>query len=148
MIKWYLFDGGCVKMSQSNNPLEMKTYLIDDSLKLFGQKFALDVIQNMLFLKQKRFSEFLHSIDGINTKTLSIRLKDLEGYGLVERKILKNRPLEVEYNLTEKGMALESILTEMIEFSKVFKSKNTFEDGKQDEIFLGSKTRLSSVYDY
>ncbi|MGA9228759.1 MAG: winged helix-turn-helix transcriptional regulator, partial [Nitrosotalea sp.] len=75
-------------------------------------------------------------------------LKDLEGYGLVERKILKNRPLEVEYNLTEKGMALESILTEMIEFSKVFKSKNTFEDGKQDEIFLGSKTRLSSVYDY
>ncbi|MDE1766121.1 MAG: winged helix-turn-helix transcriptional regulator [Thaumarchaeota archaeon] len=43
-----------------------------------------------------------------------MRLKDLKGYGLIERKILKTRPLEVEYNLTRKGMALESILAEMM----------------------------------
>ena len=137
-------------MSTSNDQLEMKVYLIDDSLKLFGQKFALNIIQNMLFRKQTRFSQYLHSIDGINTKTLSIRLKELEGYGLVERKITKNRPLEVEYNLTKKGMALESILTEMVEFSKVFKSENTFKDMIQEnmEISHDSKTRLSSVYDY
>ena len=116
------------KMNTFNDQLEMKTYLIDDSLKLFGQKFALNIIQNMLLLKQKRFSQFMRSIDGINTKTLSIRLKELEGFGIIERKVMQNRPLEVEYNLTEKGKALESILTEMVGFSTVFKPKTTFED--------------------
>ncbi len=115
-------------MMTSNNQSEMKAYLIDDSLKLFGQKFALNIIQNMLLLKQKRFSQFLRSIEGINTKTLSIRLKDLEGFGIVERRVTQNRPLEVEYNLTDKGKALESILTEMVEYSVFFKPKTTFED--------------------
>jgi len=137
-------------MSAFNDELAMKTYLIDDSLKLFGQKYAINIIQNMLFLKQKKFNQFLHSIEGMNTKTLSIRLKELEGYGLIERKITKNKPLEVEYNLTKKGIALESIITEMIEFSTVFKPTITFEHRKprNTESLLGSKTRLSSVYDY
>jgi len=65
----------------------LKACPINNSLKIFQQKFALNVIRNMMLLKQTKFNQFLGSIEGINTKTLSIRLKELEEYGLIERKV-------------------------------------------------------------
>jgi DNA-binding HxlR family transcriptional regulator len=58
---------------------------IDRSLKIMGQSYALHIMRNMILLKQNMFNQFLNSIEGINTKTLSIRLQKLEDYGLVER---------------------------------------------------------------
>jgi DNA-binding HxlR family transcriptional regulator len=52
----------------------------------------------MILLKQNRFNQFLHSIEGINTKTLSIRLHELEEYGLVERKEIPVKPAHTEYS--------------------------------------------------
>jgi DNA-binding HxlR family transcriptional regulator len=43
-------------------------------------------MRNMILLKQNRFNQFLNSVEGINAKTLAIRLQQLEEYGLVERK--------------------------------------------------------------
>ncbi len=37
-----------------------------------------------------RFNQFINSIEGINPKTLSIRLKEMEKLGLVERKFFQN----------------------------------------------------------
>ena len=39
-----------------------------------GQRYALHIMKNMILLKQNRFNQFQHTIEGINTKTLSIRL--------------------------------------------------------------------------
>lgn len=71
----------------------------------------------MMLLKQTKFNQFLGSIEGINTKTLSIRLKELEEYGLIEREVTQQRPLQVQYLLTRKANALNSILSHMAEFS-------------------------------
>ena len=99
-------------MSQKLQVITLKEHLknwglkgcpINNSLKIFQQKFALNIIRNMMLLKQSKFSQFLGSIEGINTKTLSIRLKELEEYGLIERKVAQQRPLKVEYSLTKKG---------------------------------------------
>ena len=56
----------------------MKSCPIDNSLRIFGQKYALHIIRNLLLLKQSKFGQFLKSIEGINSKTLSIRLRELE----------------------------------------------------------------------
>ena len=80
----------------------LKACPINNSLKIFQQKFALNIIRNMMLLKHSRFNQFLGSIEGINTKTLSIRLKELEEYGLIERSVTQMRPLKVEYTLTKK----------------------------------------------
>ena len=66
----------------------------------------------MLLLKQNKFGQFLGSIEGINTKTLSIRLRELEDFDLIKRTIIKSRPVQTEYSLTDKGMALEPILAQ------------------------------------
>lgn len=113
-------------MNRFNDQLEVNIYHIDNTLKLFGQKFAFHIVLNMLLLKQTRFSQFLKSINGINTKTLSIRLRDLEKWGIIERKVTQKRPIQVEYGLTEKGKALEPVLAKILEFSMAYESETNY----------------------
>jgi len=121
---------------------------INNSLKIFQQKFALNIIRNMMLLKQTKFGQFLGSIEGINTKTLSIRLKELEEYGLIERKVTQQRPLQVEYSLTKKGKALDPILALMAEFSFQYEPEKIFKDKKPRHVksYFGTGY-LSEVYD-
>ncbi len=102
----------------------------------------------MMLLDHTKFSQFLGSIEGINTKTLSIRLKELEGYGLIERNVTQERPLQVEYTLTEKGNALNSILAQMAEFSFQYEPEKIFEDKKPRHVkqYFGTEI-LSEIYD-
>ena len=121
---------------------------INNSLKIFQQKFALNIIRNMMMLKQNKFSQFLGSIEGINTKTLSIRLKELEEFGLIERKVTQQRPLQVEYSLTKKGKALDPILALMAEFSFQYEPEKIFKDKKPRHVkqYFGTEY-LSEIYD-
>ena len=126
----------------------LKACPINNSLKIFQQKFALNIIRNMMLLKQTKFSQFLGSIEGINTKTLSIRLKELEEYGLIDRNVTQRRPLQVEYSLTKKGNSLNSILGQMAEFSVQYEPEKIFKDKKPRHIakYFGTEI-LSEVYD-
>ncbi len=121
---------------------------INNSLKIFQQKFALNIIRNMMMLKQTKFSQFLGSIEGINTKTLSIRLKELEEYGLIDRKVTQQRPLQIEYSLTKKGNALNSVLAHLAEFSLQYEPEKIFRDKKRRHLkqYFGTEI-LSEVYD-
>ena len=51
----------------------------------------------------------LYDISGLNPKTLTSVLKDLVGMGLVERKVVSQRPLAVSYSITEKGIGVVSL---------------------------------------
>ncbi len=126
----------------------LKACPINNSLKIFQQKFALNIIRNMMLLKQTKFNQFLGSIEGLNTKTLSIRLKELEEYGLIERKVTQMRPLKVEYSLTKKGNALNSVLCHIAEFSAQYEPEKIFKDKKPRRMtqLFGTEI-LSEVYD-
>ncbi|SEQ07992.1 winged helix-turn-helix transcriptional regulator [Flavobacterium urocaniciphilum] len=60
-----------------------------------------------------RFSSVLRQIEGSNKQTLSVALKELEEVGLLERVVIKQKPLHVEYNLTEKGISLIPIFKQL-----------------------------------
>lgn len=85
--------------------------------------------------KQTRFNQFLNSIEGNNPKTLSIRLKEMEKMGLIERKVFPNEtPIRIEYYPTEKGIALQQpIIDMMAAYSMQYCSKDIFKDGKPRE---------------
>jgi len=127
----------------------MKVCPIDRSLKIMGQRYALHIMRNMILLKQSRFNQFLNSIEGINTKTLTIRLKQLEDYGLVERKVITGRPAHTEYYPTEKGMDVQRILVEIASFSIKYKPEIIFVDKKPRNNMkrLFGTESLSVVYD-
>jgi DNA-binding HxlR family transcriptional regulator len=128
----------------------MKACPIDRSLKIMGQRYALHIMRNMILLKQKRFNQFLNSIEGINTKTLSIRLQQLEEYGLVEKRVIPSRPAHTEYYPTEKGMAVQRILAEIASFSIKYEPEIIFVDKKARnnmKPLFGARS-LSKVYDF
>lgn len=107
----------------------MKNCPLDITSKLIGKKFTVLILRNMMS-KQTRFNQFIESIDGINPKTLSTRLKEMEKNGLIRRKIYHETPIRIEYYLTKKGLELKTILDQMVIFSARYCANDVFKDGK------------------
>lgn len=84
----------------------------------------------MLLYKQTRFNQFLDSVEGINSRTLSVRLRQLEQAKLIKRQVIPEVPIRIEYSLTQKGKALLPIIAELGEFSTQFCPSDVFKDGK------------------
>jgi DNA-binding HxlR family transcriptional regulator len=109
---------------------DMKCCPIDTTFKLVGKKFTILIIREMMQDKT-RFNQFLDSIEGINPKILSARLKEMERSGLIKRKVYSaETPVRIGYFLTEKGSALRSILDQMALFSMRYYAKEVFRDRK------------------
>lgn len=144
-----LREGNAIPLQEHLERWGMKACPIDNSLKILGQKYALHIIRNMILLKQNKFGQFLKSIEGISTKTLSVRLHELERAGLINRTIIPGRPVHTEYSLTDKGMAMERILVEIATFSTTYEPKSIFKDGQPKTSMqqLFGTERLSEVYD-
>lgn len=102
---------------------------INKTTDLVGKKFTTLILRNMMQANETRFNQFL-KIEGINAKILSARLREMERNGLIKREIFKEVPVRVEYTLTEKGRALESLLYQMAAFSMEYCPKDVFKDGK------------------
>ena len=108
----------------------MKSCPIDNTFKIIGKKFTVHILRNMTQLGQNRFNQFLDSIDGINPKTLSARLREMEKNGIIERSVSPGMPVKIEYAITSKGRALKPVLDQMAAFSMQYCSKEVFKDGK------------------
>ena len=57
-----------------------------------------------------RFNEFKQAVGEIPPRTLAQRLLELEGSGLLERRVIDARPPRVEYVLTDEGRRLRTVL--------------------------------------
>lgn len=80
------------------------------TLDLIGDRWTLLVIRDMMFFGKQRFEEFLESPEGISTNILASRLKLLEELGLAEKNPYSNHSRRMNYQLTEKGKSLRSVL--------------------------------------
>lgn len=82
------------------------------TLDMIGGKWSFAIIYSLLE-GTKRFKELERSIEGINTRMLVKELKALESWGIINRKAYAEVPPKVEYSLTEKGLELQPVLTEI-----------------------------------
>ncbi len=57
-----------------------------------------------------RFSELKRRIGDVTQRSLTKQLRELEGDGIVDRKVFPVVPPKVEYSLTEKGHRLSPII--------------------------------------
>jgi DNA-binding HxlR family transcriptional regulator len=95
-----------------------KTYEIMDcpvalTLDLIGERWTILLLRDLLLHGPRRFADFQASLPGLPPNTLSGRLKALEDHGLLRRELYSERPLRVEYVLTEKGRSLGPIVKAM-----------------------------------
>jgi DNA-binding HxlR family transcriptional regulator len=61
-----------------------------------------------------RFNEFREAVGHPPPATLTARLNELVGAGLLERRVLDTRPPAVEYRLTPQGRLLEPALRSLV----------------------------------
>ncbi|MCZ8515729.1 helix-turn-helix domain-containing protein [Paenibacillus filicis] len=89
---------------------------IEKTIDVIGTKWTFLILRDLLIDGTLRFSDLLKSMEGISPKTLSLRLKQLEEQGLIERMVYPEVPPRVEYTITDKGKQLESIFIELKRF--------------------------------
>lgn len=61
----------------------------------------------------QRPGELRRSIQGLSSKVMYDRLKMLENQGIVERYLVQDKPLEVHYELTERGKKVSEIIAQI-----------------------------------
>lgn len=96
--------------------------LIKDALYVLGGKWKLDVIRS-LAAGNTRFTEIRKSLPEINTRMLSIVLKELEANHIIERKTFDEFPPVTIYTFTAHSKRLEPILYSLIEWAEMHREK-------------------------
>src|SRR5215212_168386 len=79
------------------------------AIELIGRRWSGAILQIMRG-GVVRFSDLAAAIPGLSDRMLSERLKELEAEQLVERRVIPETPVRVEYRLTPRGEALGSVL--------------------------------------
>lgn len=64
-----------------------------------------------------RFGEILEAVPELSNRMLSERLREFEDEGIVERVVIPERPVRIEYRLTEKGHALNEVVEALSRWS-------------------------------
>ena len=91
-------------MKETAHPPQLCTKFHHAS-ELIGRRWTGAIL--FLLLKQKcRFAALRDAIPEITDRMLSDRLQELEREGLVDRTVVPETPVRVEYSLTKKGRAL------------------------------------------
>jgi DNA-binding HxlR family transcriptional regulator len=86
---------------------------------ILGRKWHLRIVYHLLENESLGFSQLKESVADISSKMLSESLSSLEEHGLVDRQIVNEQPVRVEYSLTESGRALEPTIESLIEWDAV-----------------------------
>ncbi len=78
---------------------------------LIGDRWTLFILREFIYNGERQgFNQLLRVLEPISSRTLSLKLKKLEACKLVERKIVQERPIQVQYSITKKGKALKKAL--------------------------------------
>jgi DNA-binding HxlR family transcriptional regulator len=84
----------------------------ETAFQLLGKRWN-GLIIRVLLKGPVRFRDISANIPGMSDKMLVDRLKQLEAAGVVKRKVYPETPVRIEYQLTDKGKALEPALDEI-----------------------------------
>ncbi len=83
---------------------------------LIGKKWHPVIVHRLLDTGPLGFNALKREVDGISSKVLSDSLEDLEDNDLIDREIVSEKPVRVEYSLTELGRSLEPVVLAMREW--------------------------------
>jgi len=83
------------------------------SLDIWGDKWSLLIVRDLLYTKQRTYGDFLKSAEGIATNILAARLLALEENKIIQKLPHPDSKAKVLYRLTRKGIDLLPIMIEI-----------------------------------
>jgi len=84
------------------------------SLEVFGDRWSLLIIRDLMVRGFRTFQEFQRSGEGIATNILSDRLKKLEAAEIITTEVDETDRRRMNYRLTEKGIDLAPLLLDLL----------------------------------
>ncbi|MES2134046.1 MAG: helix-turn-helix domain-containing protein [Bacteroidota bacterium] len=86
---------------------------ISCSLDVWGDRWSLLIIRDLMFKKECTYGDFLKSEEKIATNILASRLQTLEENGVINKLDHPDSRAKVLYKLTEKGIDLLPVMIEI-----------------------------------
>ncbi|WP_216671496.1 winged helix-turn-helix transcriptional regulator [Saccharibacillus qingshengii] len=84
----------------------------ESAFSFLGKRWNGLIIQTLMS-GAKRFKDISNQIPMMSDKMLSERMKDLESEGILVRHVYPETPVRIEYELTEKGLALQPVMQQI-----------------------------------
>jgi DNA-binding HxlR family transcriptional regulator len=114
---------------------------ITSAIDVLGDKWMLIIIKQMLIEQMEIFKDFTESDEAISTSILTMKLKCLEQYGLIER---KNHPTNKKtklYHRPDKGLSLTPVIVDLAiwsdqnlrEFNPIMRQSDELESMKSNK---------------
>ncbi len=97
---------------------------INYAQEMFGDKWSLLIVRDLMFKKKKYYGEFLKSEEKISTNILANRLEKLEKSNIISKKQDEHHHARYIYALTQKGKDLLPMLLEMLAWSALYDDKS------------------------
>ncbi|HEY1293708.1 MAG TPA: helix-turn-helix domain-containing protein [Chloroflexota bacterium] len=90
------------------------------ALEVFGDRWTLLIVRDLMFAGKRHFRELLHSDERIASNILADRLNMLLEQGIISRSSDPTHKQKAVYSLTEKGIALLPVLAQIGIWSRRF----------------------------
>jgi DNA-binding HxlR family transcriptional regulator len=87
---------------------------LNASVEMLGDRWSLLIIRDMMLRGFRSYKEFMECYEGIATNILADRLRKLVSYGIITTEPDPSDGRKVIYRLTQKGIDLAPVLTEMV----------------------------------
>lgn len=101
-------------LTQSPEHADALTQAAVASTQRLFAKWNLEILYILAMTGSARFSDLKKRLGAISSRTLSNKLKDLESAGYVLRTVASERPLRVDYELTEEGFRVAALTTPLV----------------------------------
>jgi DNA-binding HxlR family transcriptional regulator len=99
--------------------------------KILGHKWVPVITYHIYENEEIRFSEIKKEVGGITNKTLSNNLDRMEEQGIINRKVKKEKPVKIKYEVTEFGEKMIPLVEEMISWGQ-----DNLKEGDKDEAWV------------
>lgn len=90
---------------------------------IFGDKWTLLIIRDLMFQGKHYYGEFLSDNEPISTNILADRLQKLESSGVISKSQDPENLVKKIYCLTEMGIELLSVMLEIVDWAEKFDEK-------------------------
>lgn len=128
------------KRKRSNCPISC-------SLDVWGDKWSLLIVRDLMMSKQCTYGDFLKSDEKIATNILASRLQTLEENGIITKSDHPDSKAKVLYKLTHKGIDLVPVMLEINLWAEKYfdlpaERKAMLKEAKKDkEAFIKATTK-------
>ena len=109
-------------MPKGKKPARWEGCPIRFGMGVFGDKWTLLIVRDLMFKGKSHYGEFSEPAEGISTNILADRLRKLVQNGIVDKQLDPSNQTKFIYRLTNKGKDLLPIMLAIVDWSEKYDS--------------------------